>query len=191
MSEEAELIDAALKGDTEAFGRLVQTHQDRLFGAMLQVTRSAEEAEDVVQEAFVRAYVKLHTFQRNSRFFTWLYRIAFNSALSRRRRKRATISLDQTREVTGIEPIDAVDAPDERMLQRERVSMVRAALDRLSDEHRAIMVLRELENHAYEDIAEILEISIGTVRSRLNRARTQLRQTLEAMRQAEEPSEEP
>ncbi|QEG38779.1 RNA polymerase sigma factor [Roseimaritima ulvae] len=191
MSEEAELIDAALEGDTEAFGRLVQTHQDRLFGAMLQVTRSAEEAEDVVQEAFVRAYVKLHTFQRNSRFFTWLYRIAFNSALSRRRRKRATISLDQTREVTGIEPIDVVDAPDERMLQGERVNMVRAALDRLSDEHRAIMVLRELENHAYEDIAEILEISIGTVRSRLNRARTQLRQTLEAMRQAEEPSEEP
>lgn len=191
MSEEAELIDAALNGDTEAFGRLVQTHQDRLFGAMLQVTRSAEEAEDVVQEAFVRAYVKLHTFQRNSRFFTWLYRIAFNSALSRRRRKRATLSLDQTREVTGIEPIDSVDAPDERMLQRERIEMVRAALDRLSDEHRAIMILRELENHAYEDIAEILEISIGTVRSRLNRARTQLRQTLEAMRQAEEPSEEP
>lgn len=191
MSEEAELIDAALEGDTEAFGRLVQTHQDRLFGAMLQVTRSAEEAEDVVQEAFVRAYVKLHTFQRNSRFFTWLYRIAFNSALSRRRRKRATLSLDQTREVTGIEPIDSVDAPDERMLQTERIEMVRAALDRLSDEHRAIMILRELENHAYEDIAEILEISIGTVRSRLNRARTQLRQTLEAMRQAEEPSEEP
>ena len=191
MSEEAELIDAALDGDTEAFGRLVQTHQDRLFGAMLQVTRSAEEAEDVVQEAFVRAYVKLHTFQRNSRFFTWLYRIAFNSALSRRRRKRATLSLDQTREVTGIEPIDSVDAPDERMLQTERIEMVRTALDRLSDEHRAIMILRELENHAYEDIAEILEISIGTVRSRLNRARTQLRQTLEAMRQAEEPSEEP
>ena len=93
--------------------------------------------------------------------------------------------------MTGIEPIDSVDAPDERMLQTERIEMVRTALDRLSDEHRAIMILRELENHAYEDIAEILEISIGTVRSRLNRARTQLRQTLEAMRQAEEPSEEP
>lgn len=190
MSEEEELIDAALQGDPEAFGRLVTTHQDRLFGAMMQVTRSAEEAEDVVQEAFVRAYLKLDTFQRNSRFFTWLYRIAFNSALSRRRRKRANISLDQTREVTGIEPVDVVDAPDERMLRGERVEMVREALDRLSHEHRAILVLREMENQAYEDIAEILEISIGTVRSRLNRARTQLRLTLEAIQQAEDPHAE-
>ncbi|WP_153557786.1 RNA polymerase sigma factor [Roseimaritima sediminicola] len=190
VSEEAELIDAALEGDAEAFGTLVQNHQDRLFGAMLQVTRSAEEAEDVVQEAFVRAYVKLHTFQRNSRFFTWLYRIAFNSALSRRRRKRASISLDQTREVTGLEPVDQVAAPDDRLLRGERIDMVRVALDRLTDEHRAIMVLREMENHAYEEIAEILEISIGTVRSRLNRARTQLRQTLEAMQQADEYPED-
>ncbi len=188
MSDEAELIDAALEGDAEAFGQLVRAHQDRLFAAMLQITRSAEEAEDVAQEAFVRAFLKLDTFQRNSRFFTWLYRIAFNSALSRRRRKRANISLDQTREVTGIEPIDHVDSPDERMLQGERVAMVRMALDRLTEEHRTILVLREMQDHAYEDIAEILEISIGTVRSRLNRARTQLRLVLEAIQQAEDPS---
>ncbi|QDS91381.1 ECF RNA polymerase sigma factor SigW [Roseimaritima multifibrata] len=183
MSKEAELIEAALQGDKEAFGQLVRTHQDRLFAAMLQVTRSAEEAEDVVQDAFVRAYLKLDTFQRNSRFFTWLYRIAFNSALSRRRRKRVTMSLDQTREVTGNEPIDNVDSPDERMLRGERVLSIQVALDQLSDEHRTILVLREMENHPYEDIAEILEISIGTVRSRLSRARTQLRLTLEGMQQ--------
>lgn len=186
MNDEAELIDAALQGDTNAFGRLVEAHQDRLFAAMLQVTRSAEETEDVVQDAFVRAYMKLDTFQRNSRFFTWLYRIAFNSALSRRRRKRVSLSLEQTREMTGSEPIDPVDAPDERLLRGERVDMVREALDRLSPEHRAILVLREMENHAYEDIAEILEISIGTVRSRLNRARAQLRATLDMLQQADE-----
>jgi len=183
VSEEAKLIDAALAGDADAFGQLVRQHQDRLFASMVQVTRSAEEAEDVVQDAFVRAYLKLDTFQRNSRFFTWLYRIAFNSALSRRRKKQANISLDQTRETLGQEPSDDVDAPDERLLRDERVELVRAALDQLSTEHRAILVLRELENYPYEEIAEILVISIGTVRSRLSRARTQLRQTLETMQQ--------
>lgn len=186
MSDEAKLIDQALEGDADAFEQLVVQHQDRLFASMFQVTHSAEEAEDVVQEAFVRAYLKLDTFQRNSRFFTWLYRIAFNSALSRRRKKRASLSLDQTREVLGSEPTDDVDAPDERLLRGERVDLVRAALDRLSAEHRTILVLREMENCAYEDIAEVLSISIGTVRSRLSRARTQLRNTLEAMETPEE-----
>lgn len=186
MSDEAKLIDEALAGNAEAFEQLVIQHQDRLFASMFQVTRSAEEAEDVVQEAFVRAYLKLDTFQRNSRFFTWLYRIAFNSALSRRRKKRASLSLDQTRELLGSEPIDDTEAPDERLLRGERVDLVRAALDRLSAEHRSILVLREMENYAYEDIAEVLAISIGTVRSRLSRARTQLRTTLEAMQNPEE-----
>ena len=93
------------------------------------------------------------------------------------------MSLDQTREVTGNEPVDNVDAPDERMLRGERVLSIQVALDQLSAEHRTILVLREMENHPYEDIAEILEISIGTVRSRLSRARTQLRLTLEGMQQ--------
>lgn len=186
VSDEAKLIDQALEGDAGAFEQLVIQHQDRLFASMFQVTRSAEEAEDVVQEAFVRAYLKLDTFQRNSRFFTWLYRIAFNSALSRRRKKRASLSLDQTREVMGSEPTDDVEAPDERLLRGERVDLVRAALDRLSAEHRTILVLREMESYAYEDIAEVLAISIGTVRSRLSRARTQLRNTLEAMQNPEE-----
>ena len=187
MSDEAQLIDDAVAGDSEAFGQLVRRYQDRLFASMLQITHSAEEAEDVVQDAFVRAFLKLDTFQRNSRFFTWLYRIAFNSALSRRRRKRATISLDQTREVLGGEPVDAVDAPDERMLRGERIHMVQEALSTLSEEHRGILLLREMEGYAYEDIAEIVGISIGTVRSRLSRARNQLRLNLEALEKAEEP----
>lgn len=153
---------------------------------MLQVTGSAEEAEDVVQDAFVRAFLKLHTFQNNSQFFTWLYRIAFNSALSRMRRRRGTVSIDRAREAVGEEPVDHVEAPDARILRDERVASVRIALQRLSDDHRTILVLREMEDHAYEQIAEILQISIGTVRSRLSRARSQLRVTLEEMQRSDD-----
>lgn len=186
MSDDSDLIELALAGDRSAFSLLVQRYQDRLFAAMLQVTGSSEEAEDVVQDAFVRAFLKLDTFQNNSQFFTWLYRIAFNSALSRIRRRRGTTSLDQARETVGEEPVDNIGAPDERMLRDERVRMVQAALQRLSEDHRAILVLREMEDYAYEDIAEILQISIGTVRSRLSRARSQLRMVLEEMEKADD-----
>ncbi len=186
MGEETQLIDQALQGDRNAFTQLVEVNQDRLFASMLQVTGSPDEAEEVVQEAFIRAFIKLDTFQRNSQFFTWLYRIAFNAALTRRRRKRARVSLDQCREDNGLEVTDRGDAVDEPMLRRERVAMVREAIQTLTDEHRAILVLREMQEHSYEDIAEILEISIGTVRSRLSRAREQLKIALEAMQRAEE-----
>lgn len=179
--EEMQLVDRALRGDRDAFARLVERNQDRLYASMLHVTGSADEAEEVVQEAFIRAFVKLDTFQRHSQFFTWLYRIAFNSALTRRRKKRPKTSLEQTREATGLEVVDAGDAVDEGLLRRERVDLVREALRRLTDEHRAILVLREMEDYPYETIAEILEISVGTVRSRLSRARAQLKKTLERM----------
>ncbi|GAA5510755.1 hypothetical protein Rcae01_06265 [Novipirellula caenicola] len=190
VGEEPELIDRALQGDRAAFTRLVEVNQDRLFASMLQVTGSPEEAEEVVQEAFIRAFVKLDTFQRNSQFFTWLYRIAFNSALSRRRKKRARVSLDQFREKNGLEVVDQSSGVDEPMLQRERVAMVRTAMERLTEEHRSILVLREMEERSYETIAEILEISIGTVRSRLSRARHQLKLALEVLHRAEESSSE-
>ena len=186
MSEETQLIDLAVHGDRNAFTALVEMNQERLFASMIQVTGSPEEAEEVVQEAFIRAFLKLDTFQRNSQFFTWLYRIAFNSALTRKRRNRARVSLDHWRENNGLEVTDTADAVDEPMLRQERVNLVRAAIQILSEDHRTILVLREMQERSYEDIAEILEISIGTVRSRLSRARNQLKVTLEAMENEEE-----
>lgn len=186
MSEETQLIDLAVQGDRNAFTALVEMNQERLFASMIQVTGSPDEAEEVVQEAFIRAFLKLDTFQRNSQFFTWLYRIAFNSALTRKRRNRARVSLDHWRENNGLEVTDTADAVDEPMLRQERVNLVRAAIQILSEDHRNILVLREMQERSYEDIAEILEISIGTVRSRLSRARNQLKVTLEAMENEEE-----
>ncbi len=186
MSEETQLIDLAVHGDRNAFTALGEMNQERLFASMIQVTGSPDEAEEVVQEAFIRAFLKLDTFQRNSQFFTWLYRIAFNSALTRKRRNRARVSLDHWRENNGLEVTDTADAVDEPMLRQERVNLVRAAIQILSEDHRTILVLREMQERSYEDIAEILEISIGTVRSRLSRARNQLKVTLEAMENDEE-----
>ena len=170
VADEIQLIDQALKGDRSAFAQLVELNQGRLFASMIQVTGSPDEAEEVVQDAFIRAFVKLDTFQRNSQFFTWLYRIAFNSALTRRRRRKNRVSLDHARETVGLEIADDGDGVDEPMLRQERVVLVRQALAQLTEEHRSILVLREMEDQSYENIAEILEISIGTVRSRLCRA---------------------
>ncbi len=179
MRTEEELIRDALQGHSQAYGELVIRYQDRLYSAMLHIVGSADEAEDVVQDSFVQAYIKLDTFQGNSRFFTWLYRIAFNNALSRRRRRKADISLDVGKELSGKEPLDRHEAPDEPLLRQERIAAVRIAMDRLSDEHKTILVLREMQDMSYEEIAEILEINIGTVRSRLSRARNQLKELLE------------
>ena len=183
MSDETFLIDRALAGGRAAFTELVHQHQDRLVASMLHVTGSRDEAEDAVQDAFIRAFLKLDTFQRQSQFFTWLYRIAFNSSSSRRRRKRPNISLDQFREASGIEFAGEDQSVDHRLLQQEDVTLVRLAMDRLTEAHREVLVLREMQEHSYEQIAEILDISIGTVRSRLNRARGALKEQIETIRE--------
>jgi len=178
VKDDSQLIDEALEGDTAAFGQLVQKHQDRLYNTLVHVVGCRVEAEDVVQDAFVQAFLKLRSFQRNSAFYTWLYRIAFNAAVSRRRRKRVEFSVEQGREQTGTEPLDDGEAPSERLERQERARQVRTALATLTEEHRAILVLREMEGCCYETIADVLKLPVGTVRSRLHRARLQLREQL-------------
>jgi len=183
VNDDTHLIQEALGGDSSAFGRLVSRYQDRLYHALTHLLGSAEDARDVVQDAFVQAFVKLETFRQESAFYTWLYRIAFNLAVSRQRRRRPTVSVETMRDQTGREPQDTGIGPEARMEQQERVTQVRAALGRLSDEHRTVLVLREMEGCRYEAIAEILELPVGTVRSRLFRARMQLRDELKQVLQ--------
>jgi RNA polymerase sigma-70 factor (ECF subfamily) len=166
---------------------LVTRYQDRLYNALVHVVGSRDEALDVTQDALVQAFLKLATFQRQSSFFTWLYRIAHNLAVSRQRRRKPTVSLDETRRATGEEPPGRDEAPGEALEQEERNDQVRAALARLSEEHRHILVLREMEGCCYETIAEILSLPVGTVRSRLHRARLQLRDQLKELAQADLP----
>jgi RNA polymerase sigma-70 factor (ECF subfamily) len=178
LSDDASLIAATLAGDTAAFGRLVGLYQDRLYNSLLRVLGSPEDARDLTQDAFVQAYVKLKSFRGSSAFYTWLYRIAFNLAMSHTRRSHKMASLDGVKTNWGNEPMDGQPAPDAEYLRREQVELVHAGLAALSMDYRRILVLREIEGCRYEEIAEILELPIGTVRSRLFRARMQLRDYL-------------
>ena len=180
MSDDASLIAATLAGDTAAFGRLVGLYQDRLYNSLLRVLGSAEDAADIVQDAFVQAYLKLESFRGGSAFYTWLYRIAFNLAMSHVRREHREASLDQMKAMLGSEPMDGHPTADAGVLQQERAEMVHAALAELSIDYRQILVLREIEGCRYDEIAQILELPVGTVRSRLFRARLHMRDLLTA-----------
>jgi RNA polymerase sigma-70 factor (ECF subfamily) len=135
----------------------------------------------VCQDAFVQAFVKLRSFHRTSAFYTWLYRIALNMAISRRRKKRPVMSVDQHREATGEDPVANDGQPDDRLQRQERVDQVRAALATLQDDYRTVLVLREIDGHPYDVIAEMLDLPMGTVRSRLHRARMELRDQLKGV----------
>ena len=178
VNNDAQLIEAAREGDKTAYGRLVERYQNRLYNALVRVVGCSEEARDVTQEAFVRAWVKFDSFRGASAFYTWLYRIGFNLAMSRRRQSRPVASLDAARAAAGIEPVDPDGGPEAAASRRELAAQVHAALARLHEDHRQILVLREIEGCDYETISEILEIPVGTVRSRLFRARMQLREQL-------------
>jgi RNA polymerase sigma-70 factor, ECF subfamily len=179
--EDGQLIRSACQGDAAAFGALVRKYQARLCTSLTHVCGSLDDAEDVAQEAFVQAYVKLRTFAGGSAFYTWLYRIAVNVAISKRRRRREQTSVDSKREELGLEPLDDGERADERMLREERAVQVQRALARLSDEHRTILVLREIDDCDYDEIAQVLQLPVGTVRSRLHRARLQLKEQLDAV----------
>ena len=179
--DDRRLIREAVAGDTSSFGELVRRYQDRLYNIAFRVVGNPEDAADVVQDAFVSAFQSLASFKGDSEFFTWLYRIAFNTAISQKRKKRPTISMDAVREgESSYDPADgATDvSPDAAMVRAEDETVLAAAIAKLSDEHRAVLVLKDIDGSKYEEIAVALGIPIGTVRSRLHRARLELRQLI-------------
>jgi len=182
-ADDHRLIADCLKGDATAFGQLMRRYQDRLYNTVYRLVDHAEDAQDVVQEAFLNAYQSLDSFKGDSLFFTWLYRIAVNTAISLKRKKRVVISIEASRtgQGGGIEPLDVSDAsrPGHGLEQAEQERRIQEALSRLSPEHRAVLVLKDMEGQKYEVMAEILQVPIGTIRSRLHRARSELREILE------------
>lgn len=181
-ADDHRLIGESLKGDSAAFGELVRRYQDRLFNTVYRMVGNAEDAYDVVQEAFLSAYQSLDSFKGDSLFFTWLYRIAVNTAISLKRKHRAVVSIDAGRNgEQGIEPPDPseLSRPGHALEQAEQERRIHAALSRLSPEHRAVLVMKDMEGQKYETMAEVLQVPIGTIRSRLHRARLELRELLE------------
>jgi RNA polymerase sigma-70 factor (ECF subfamily) len=180
--DDGRLIQECLSGRSEAFGELVRRYQDRLFNTVYRLLDNADDANDVVQESFVSAYQSLDSFKGDAQFFTWLYRIAMNAAISLKRRRKVAVSIETgSKGDLSIDPPDeSVDTqPDELLQRQEEEDRLRSAMNKLSPEHRAVLILKDIEGQKYEMIAEILEVPIGTIRSRLHRARMELKDLLE------------
>ena len=177
-ADDQRLIEESLRGRTEAFGELVRRYQDRLYNTVYRLLDNAEDARDVVQDAFLSAYQSLDTFKGDSLFFTWLYRIAMNTAFSlkRKQRLRLKVSAPQRSE----EPFDtSLDSqPGHALEKADEERRVQFALSRLSAEHRIVLIMKDMEGQKYETMAEVLQVPIGTIRSRLHRARMELREIL-------------
>ena len=179
--DDRQLIAECLGGQRDAFGLLVTRYQARLYNAAIRLVDNPEDAADVVQDAFLNAFQSLHSFKGDAEFFTWLYRIAFNTAISLKRKKRATVSLEAAGPDGGIDPDDPSEyvKPGLALERSEDERQLQDAMVRLSHEHREVLVLKDIEGMRYEDIAEILKVPIGTIRSRLHRARLELRELLQ------------
>ena len=180
-----DLVDACQKGDSEAFTELVTRYQNRIFNTILRMIGNYETALDLTQETFLRAYQNLTGFQKKSAFFTWLFRIAINIATSKRRQyarrpRKFCFSQYDSGETAGpkIEPPDKQPLPQDTLVQREMQSLVQQEISALPDEFRQVLVLRDIEGLSYEDIHLIIDCPIGTVRSRLHRARAMLKDRL-------------
>jgi RNA polymerase sigma-70 factor, ECF subfamily len=178
--DDRRLIADCLGGRRDAFGELVTRYQTRLFNAALRLVQSPDDAADVVQDAFLNAFQSLHTFKGDAEFFTWLYRIAFNTAISLKRKKRPSVSLESHAGETGIDPDDPSEyvKPGAALERTEDERQLTEAIARLSPEHREALLLKDIEGLKYEDIAVVLGVPIGTIRSRLHRARLELRELL-------------
>ena len=185
-AQDRKILTDVLAGRTQAFGELMERYQDRLFAVAMRVVHQPEDAADVVQETFINAYQSLASFKGDSELYTWLYRIAFNTAISYKRRKRPTLSLESHRNGDEIrdtiaEPADTSRdiRPGSALERTEDEQTLAEAMKKLSPEHRAILTYKDIDGLKYEDIAEILQVPIGTVRSRLSRARLELRHLLD------------
>ena len=178
--DDSALVTAFLAGDERAFGELVERYQTRLLNFVYRTIGDRERAEDLVQEVFIRVYRHLHRFDRSKKFSTWAYTIASNLAKNElRNRSRNPLVLFQTLGKTSREeddrPLEFEDSstrPDDLYRKRHLRALVEDTVAQLPEHHRQVFVLRELEGKSYEEIAEITDCNLGTVKSRLNRART-------------------
>jgi len=176
-------IKQVLKGDQNAFADIVSLYQHKLYQVCYRMLGNKQESEDIAQEAFVRAYMNLHTFDQKRKFSTWLYRIATNLCIDRIRKKKPDYYLDA--EVAGTEGLDmysqiAADEklPEEQLEQMELQDRIQYEIGRLPDKYRSVIVLKYIEELPLQEISEILDMPLGTVKTRIHRGREALRKQL-------------
>ena len=177
-----ELIRLVKNGHPEAFNEIVVRHQDKLFNVVLRQVGNAADAADVVQQTFLNAYRNLASFKGEANISTWLFRIAFNQSVSffRERGRKRTVSLDSPAgdDESSRDPAAPNGDPAHHTMNRDLREKIQSVLEQLDDESRQIVVMREFEDCAYEEIAGALSIPVGTVRSKLHRARLFLKEKL-------------
>ncbi len=183
---ETQFIERLKRGDAAAFEVLVAERSGEIYGLLYRLTENSEDARDLTQETFLRAFQSMEHFRGDADLRTWIYRIAINQARNRwrwwrRRRRDSTVSLDSTDErgpLTGTLPADRGNTPEQETLAHERERVLRAALLTLGRAYREAVILRDIEGLSYEEVAATLRVSVGTVKSRLARGRSELRRKL-------------
>ena len=184
VDDELELVARAREGESAAFSTLLRRYEGKIFRLAMNITQNREDAEDVLQEAFFKAYEHLDQFQGNSKFYTWIVRIAVNQALMKLRKRKSdrSVSLDEqidTGEDMVVREIATWDPdPEERYSQEELNTILTEAIDELAPIYRTVFTLRDVDGLSTEETADVLELSVPAVKSRLLRARLQLRDRL-------------
>lgn len=180
--DERRLIRMAKAGDQQAFGTLLSSHEGRMYNIAYRMMGNSEDAMDMVQEAMIKVYRSLDRFEGNAQLGTWLYRVTTNTCLDelRRRKLRQTVSLDERAEQGAPAPEDHVfQRPEEAAEGAERRKVLKNAIKKLAPEHQAAIVLRDMQGMSYQDAAKVMDCPVGTMKSRVNRARAALREELE------------
>ena len=181
--EERDLIRQCQKGDVQAFRQLVERYEGRIYGLACSILGDSEMAKDAAQEAFIRVYRALGKFEGRSSFYTYLYRITTNVCLTfaqREQRRPDRVSIEGMQEASDM-TLDRFLGTDEPQNDIERIGLreeIQRVLNYLSPEHRAVVILKDIEDLSQEEIADVLDVSVGTVKSRLSRARARLRDLL-------------
>ena len=181
MTEEQALVQRARQGDEGAFAALVEQNQGRIYHLALRMTGNPDDAAELCQEAFLNAWKGLGKFQGESSFSTWLYRLTSNACvdlLRREGRHRGAAGPSLNDEESDLHLPDDAPGPQEQAERRELREQIETALQALTPEHRQVLVLREMHQLSYDEIAQVLKLDVGTVKSRINRGRKQLRNFL-------------
>ena len=179
--QEQQWVDAAREGDQEAFAALVRLYEKRVYALTLRMCKHPEDAAEAAQDAFLAAWQGLKFFRGDASFSTWLYRLASNACvdlLRREGRHKAAAGPSLNDEETGLDAPDPAPTPHEAAEQKELRGLIDRGLQALSEDHRQVLVLRELHQLSYDEIASTLDLDVGTVKSRINRGRKQLRKFL-------------